>query len=114
MYEEDLSKNLCEKDLDNGNQTPSTNLCEEDLSKNLCEKDLNNGNQTPSTNSCFEQLQTLKATQFDSILRGPGLTTSKEDSRTPNLALMVVGEKLDQILLLREKALMANFDLSWL
>ena len=43
------------------------NLCEEDLSKNLCEKDLNNGNQTPSTNSCFEQLQTLKATQFDSI-----------------------------------------------
>jgi len=54
-------EHLSEKDLN------TWRLEQEDLSKNLCEKDLNNGNQTPSTNSCFEQLQTLKATQFDSI-----------------------------------------------
>ena len=60
-WDQDLKKNLCEKDLN------TWRLEQEDLSKNLCEKELNNGNQTPSTNSCFEQLQTLKATQFDSI-----------------------------------------------
>ena len=76
------AKNLYEKDLyEKREKTWEKNLRErlvqwqsDPCVKNLREKGWYNGNRTPRTNSCYDQLQTLKATQFDSIQRRRRLT----------------------------------------